>query len=107
MACYRPSFRTECRWDRWKPESMKALLGYAEKLVSVGGAVAAYVFLPGLILTSIFDITTRRFLQLGSTPLQELTWHFFFRRVFQDMLFCHDPTFRKSNKLVASKNGAR
>ena len=57
---------------------MKALLGYAEKLVSVGGAVAAYVFLPGLILTSIFDITTRRFLQLGSTPLQELTWHFFF-----------------------------
>lgn len=57
---------------------MKALLGYAEKLVSIGGAIAAYVFLPGLILTSIFDITTRRFLQLGSTPLQELTWHFFF-----------------------------
>ena len=57
---------------------MKALLGYAEKLVSIGGTIAAYVFLPGLILTSIFDITTRRFLQLGSTPLQELTWHFFF-----------------------------
>ncbi len=36
------------------------------------------MFLPALILVSIFDITTRRFLQLGSTPLQELEWHFFF-----------------------------
>ena len=54
------------------------MLERARKLVLLGGAVAALVFLPGLILTSIFDITTRRFLQLGSTPLQELTWHFFF-----------------------------
>lgn len=48
------------------------------KLIKLAGGIAAYVFLPGLILTSIFDIATRRFLQLGSTPLQELTWHFFF-----------------------------
>lgn len=54
-------------------------LRYAiHRLLSFAGAVAAFVFLPGLIATSIFDITTRRFLQLGSTPLQELTWHFFF-----------------------------
>ena len=47
------------------------------RLLRFAGAVSAFVFLPGLIATSIFDITTRRFLQLGSTPLQELTWHFF------------------------------
>ena len=40
--------------------------------------LAALVFLPGLTLVSMFDIVTRRFLQLGSTPLQELTWHLFF-----------------------------
>ena len=49
-----------------------------DRLLRFAGAVSAFVFLPGLIATSIFDITTRRFLQLGSTPLQELTWHFFF-----------------------------
>lgn len=47
-------------------------------LLKLPGYIAAFVFLPGLTLTSIFDIATRRFLQLGSTPLQELTWHFFF-----------------------------
>ncbi len=40
--------------------------------------MAAIVFLPGLILVSIIDITGRRFLQYSSTPLQELAWHFFF-----------------------------
>jgi len=50
----------------------------ARRIVSFAGNIAAFVFLPGLALTSIFDIATRRFLQLGSTPLQELTWHFFF-----------------------------
>jgi len=53
-------------------------LRQARKIVRLGGGIAALVFLPGLTLTSIFDIATRRFLQLGSTPLQELTWHFFF-----------------------------
>ncbi len=57
---------------------MAKLLLHTRKLLRLAGAIAAYVFLPGLILTSIFDISTRRFLQLGSTPLQELTWHFFF-----------------------------
>jgi len=58
---------------------MAKSLRYASyRLLRFAGAVAAFVFLPGLIATSIFDITTRRFLQLGSTPLQELTWHFFF-----------------------------
>lgn len=51
------------------------------RLLKMAGAIAAFVFLPGLILTSVFDIATRRFLQLGSTPLQELTWHFFFALV--------------------------
>jgi TRAP-type mannitol/chloroaromatic compound transport system permease small subunit len=48
------------------------------KIILFGGGIAALVFLPGLTLVSIFDILTRRFLQMGSTPLQELTWHFFF-----------------------------
>ncbi len=57
---------------------MRALLHFIRKTILFGGTLAALVFLPGLVLVSIFDITTRRFLQLGSTPLQELTWHFFF-----------------------------
>ncbi len=57
---------------------MTKLLGFIHKVLKLAGALSAFVFLPGLIATSIFDITTRRFLQLGSTPLQELTWHFFF-----------------------------
>ncbi|WP_416899498.1 MAG: TRAP transporter small permease subunit [Minwuia sp.] len=60
---------------------MSASNSIARRLVEFGGNLAAYVFLPGLALTSIFDIATRRFLQLGSTPLQELTWHFFFAAV--------------------------
>lgn len=54
------------------------LLELAKKVVGLGGAMAAMVFLPGLILVSIIDITGRRFLQYSSTPLQELAWHFFF-----------------------------
>ena len=54
------------------------LLEFAKKVVGFGGAMAAIVFLPGLILVSIIDITGRRFLQYSSTPLQELAWHFFF-----------------------------
>ena len=45
----------------------------ARKTVMLGGTIAALVFLPGLVLTSIFDITTRRIFQFSSTPLQELT----------------------------------
>lgn len=48
------------------------------RAVLFGGKLSALLFLPALILTSIFDIITRRFIQLGSTSLQELTWHFFF-----------------------------
>ncbi|MBL4642869.1 MAG: TRAP transporter small permease subunit [Flavobacteriaceae bacterium] len=54
------------------------VLEFARKIIKFGGALAALIFLPGLTLVSIFDIVTRRFFQLGSTPLQELTWHFFF-----------------------------
>lgn len=54
------------------------LLRTARRIVSLGGALAAFVFLPGLILVSIFDITGRRLLEFSSTPLQELAWHFFF-----------------------------
>ncbi len=50
----------------------------ARRIVNFAGLIAAFVFLPGLTLSSMFDIVTRRFLQLGSTPIQELTWHFFF-----------------------------
>lgn len=57
------------------------LLEAAKKVVTVGGAVSALVFLPGLILVSIIDVTGRRFLQFSSTPLQELAWHFFFASV--------------------------
>lgn len=57
---------------------MTGWFGRAHRVVKFGGRIAAFVFLPGLTFTSIFDIVTRRFLQLGSTPLQELTWHFFF-----------------------------
>lgn len=57
---------------------MDALLAIARRIVRLGGAAAALLCLPGLTLASLFDITTRRFLQLGSTPIQELTWHFFF-----------------------------
>ncbi|NQW11450.1 MAG: TRAP transporter small permease, partial [Alphaproteobacteria bacterium] len=60
-----------------------------KKTVLSGGAAAALVFLPGLTLTSIFDIATRRFLQLGSTPLQELTWHFFFACVMFGIGYAH------------------
>lgn len=56
----------------------EVLLDYAKRLVLFGGKLSAWVFLPMLVLVAIFDITTRRFLQLGSTPLQELEWHFFF-----------------------------
>lgn len=57
---------------------MTGLLAALRRVVAAGGALAALVFLPALILVSIFDITTRRFLQFSSTPLQELAWHFFF-----------------------------
>lgn len=57
---------------------MQKPLEIARRIVLLGGTVSALLFLPGLTLTSLFDILTRRFLQLGSTPLQELTWHFFF-----------------------------
>jgi len=57
------------------------LLDYARKLVLLGGKLSAWLFLPMLTLVAIFDITTRRVLQLGSTPLQELEWHFFFAGV--------------------------
>lgn len=59
-------------------EPLDKLLDIARRIVAGGGWLAALVFLPGLILVAIFDIATRRFLQLGSTPLQELQWHFFF-----------------------------
>ncbi len=39
------------------------------------GKVAAWAGL-ALILVTIFDVVTRRFLVLGSTKLQELEWHF-------------------------------
>ena len=57
------------------------MLDYARKLVMFGGRLSAWLFLPMLTLIAIFDITTRRVLQLGSTPLQELEWHFFFAGV--------------------------
>lgn len=57
---------------------MAGFLRALRKIVSFGGAVAAMVFLPGLILVSMIDITTRRFFHFSSTPLQELEWHFFF-----------------------------
>ena len=56
-------------------------MGFIEfwrRIVAFGGALAALIFLPGLIIVSIFDITGRRFLHFSSTPLQELAWHFFF-----------------------------
>ena len=59
-------------------ETPPVILAALRRIVSFGGTVSALVFLPGLIFVSIFDITTRRFLQSGSTPLQELAWHFFF-----------------------------
>jgi len=57
---------------------MAGLLDAFRRIVSFGGKLAAMVFLPGLILVSMFDITTRRFFHFSSTPLQELEWHFFF-----------------------------
>ncbi|MGH1484562.1 MAG: TRAP transporter small permease subunit [Geminicoccales bacterium] len=57
------------------------LLDYAKRLVLFGGKLSAWLFLPMLVLVAIFDIVTRRFLQLGSTPAQELEWHFFFAGV--------------------------
>jgi TRAP-type mannitol/chloroaromatic compound transport system permease small subunit len=57
---------------------MNPVLRNTRRAVTAGGYLSALVFLPALILTSIFDIVTRRFIQLGSTSLQELTWHFFF-----------------------------
>lgn len=57
---------------------MREVLSILHRIVTVAGTIAALLFLPGLILVSIFDITTRRFLQAGSTPAQELAWHFFF-----------------------------
>jgi TRAP-type mannitol/chloroaromatic compound transport system permease small subunit len=38
------------------------------------GRVAAYALL-GLIVVVVFDVTTRRFFQMGSTQLQEAEWH--------------------------------
>ena len=55
-----------------------SFLDFVKKIVVLGGAMAAILFLPGLIIVSIFDITGRRFLHFSSTPLQELAWHFFF-----------------------------
>lgn len=57
---------------------VKGFVEIARKIVAIGGWMAAMIFLPGLIVVSIFDITGRRFLQFSSTPLQELAWHFFF-----------------------------
>lgn len=53
-------------------------LEIAQRIVAIGGWMAAMIFLPGLIIVSIFDITGRRLMQFSSTPLQELAWHFFF-----------------------------
>ena len=62
----------------WRAHGRAKLLRLIHRIVASAGALSALAFLPGLILVSIFDITTRRFLQSGSTPLQELGWHFFF-----------------------------
>ena len=65
------------------------LIKVAKKIVGIGGALAAMVFLPGLIAVSIIDITGRRFLQYSSTPLQELAWHFFFACVMFAIGYTH------------------
>lgn len=51
------------------------------KIVSFGGALAALLFLPCLILVSLVDIIGRRFFQYSSTPLQELGSQLFFASV--------------------------
>lgn len=56
---------------------MELLIRVSEGLDSVItkiGKIAAWAGL-GLILVTIFDVVTRRFLVLGSTKLQEAEWH--------------------------------
>jgi len=48
------------------------------KVVVWSGHLAAYCFLPGLILVSLLDLIARRLFSYSSTPVQELAWHFFF-----------------------------
>ncbi len=70
-------------------ETVRKLLENARKIVVLGGSIAALVFLPALTLTSISDIITRRIFQYGSTPIQELTWHFFFACVMFGMGYAY------------------
>ncbi len=55
-----------------------AFLEVARKIVALGGAASALIFLPALVLVSIFDIVGRRIFFFRSMPLQEFAWHFFF-----------------------------
>jgi len=45
-----------------------------DQVITKIGKIAAWAGL-GLILVTIFDVVTRRFLVLGSTKLQEAEWH--------------------------------
>ncbi|WP_417728505.1 TRAP transporter small permease subunit [Roseovarius sp.] len=54
------------------------MLKLANRLMRVAewiGSAAAWLVVP-LILTTVFDVVSRRFFVLGSTRLQELEWHF-------------------------------
>ncbi len=49
--------------------------------LKLGRSVSAYILLPLLMSVAIFDIIGRKFVNTGSTQLQELQWHFFFASV--------------------------
>lgn len=57
---------------------MRKFVLIIRRVVACSGYLAAYVFLPGLILVSLLDLIARRFFSYSSTPIQELAWHFFF-----------------------------
>lgn len=57
---------------------MQGWLSACRRFVELGGAAAALIFLPALILVSGYDIVGRRLFHFSSTLLQELAWHFFF-----------------------------
>lgn len=64
-------------------------LGFFEKICKIFSRISAYIFLPALMSVAIFDIIGRKFANVGSTPLQELQWHFFFAAVMLSVAYTY------------------
>jgi TRAP-type mannitol/chloroaromatic compound transport system permease small subunit len=82
-------------------------LNLGRRLIAASSHIASYVFLPALILVSVFDIIGRQFFDTGSTLLQELQWHFFFAIVMLGLGYTYWQDRHVRIDLVSSRLSVR